>query len=161
MYAVVLNEIFLSLGFKSRMIRCLPLDLRFNDCHCITEAYSKEYNKWIIFDSAFCTCYLNSDLKPIGLKEFRELIISNNNVVASLVPRIRSNELVNYWVKNLFRFESYSESKFNIESIDEDKTIYSLLPKDYEITNKIIQKKGHKLIYIYTHDPNKFWLGDI
>jgi len=39
MYSVVLNEIFLSFGYKSRMIQCMPFDMCFNDCHCVMQAY--------------------------------------------------------------------------------------------------------------------------
>lgn len=66
--AVVLNEVFLAFGFFSRMIRCLPLDLRPSDCHCVMLSYSDDYRKWVVFDAAMGTYYTNSDKIPMSVQ---------------------------------------------------------------------------------------------
>lgn len=67
MYSVVLNEVYLSMGFHSRMVRCMPIDLEFRDCHCVTEVFSEEYQKWIVFDAANRAYYINKSLTPLNL----------------------------------------------------------------------------------------------
>lgn len=159
MFAVVLNEIFLNFGIKSRMIRCMPFDLRFNDCHCVVQAYSNKYKKWVLFDPAFGTYYTDINKTPINLKEFRSAIINNEKVLVPFVPAKKSKVLINYWIKNLFRFETYSISKFNIESLDDDVIIYSLLPIGYELTDKEIKINNHSMRIVHTHNEIDFWEG--
>ena len=57
MYAIVLTEILLSLGYKARMIKCLPMDLRFTECHCMCIVYCDFYNKWIVMDPSLGGIY--------------------------------------------------------------------------------------------------------
>ncbi|MEJ2627823.1 MAG: transglutaminase domain-containing protein [bacterium] len=40
MLAIVLNEIYLSCGFKSRYVTCKPAEKDFDDCHVINSVYS-------------------------------------------------------------------------------------------------------------------------
>ncbi len=157
MFAVVLNEILLNFGIKSRMIRCMPFDLRFNDCHCVVQAYSSKFQKWVLLDPAFGTYYTDLNKVPINLKEFRSAIINSEKVIVPFAPAIKSKKLINYWIKNLFRFETYSVSKFNIESLDDDVVIYSLLPIGYELTDKEIKINNHTMKIIHTHNEIDFW----
>ena len=159
MYSVVLNEIFLSFGYKSRMIRCMPFDMRFNDCHCVVQAYASKYDKQVTFDPAFGTYYTDTNGNPINLEEMRENIINEKKIITPFVPLKYSKELLNYWIKNIFRFETYAISKFNMESDSERAVIYSLLPLGYELTDKNVIFKERELNLIYTHDAQKFWKG--
>ncbi len=158
MFAIVLNEIFLSFGYKSKMIRCMPFDLRFKDCHCVVQAYVSEYNKWVMFDAAFGTYYTDAQKNPLDLKEIRNHIIMNKQLYTPLTPLKYSKELFKYWIKNIFRFEAYALSKFNME---EDKSnfsvIYSLLPVGYELNDKMITQSGHNLKILHTHSEIEFW----
>ncbi len=52
-------QLLLALGFKARWVMCLPMDLRDDECHCVTEVYSKELEKWIVVDAAFDLFYFN------------------------------------------------------------------------------------------------------
>ena len=158
MYAIVLNEIFLSIGFKSRMVRCMPIDLRFDDCHCVTQAYSDQYNKWILFDASMGTYYTDVNKVPLSISELRLSIIDDKKFFTPFIPSRKFKQVYGYWIKNLFRFETYSCSRFNMESINESKTIYSLIPNDYNIENKKISDRyGNQIQIIYTHDAKQFW----
>ena len=157
MYATTLNEILLHLGFKSKMIICMPLDLRISDCHCVVHVYLDELKKWIILDPSFGTYYTNKLNTPINLSEFREILIRGEIVKMPFVLRKYRDTLIGYWTKNLFRFETYSNSCFNIESLEKDKIIYSLLPSDYMLTNKVISHGNCNSIIIHTHNLNDFW----
>lgn len=157
MYATVLNEIFLSLGYKSKMIRCMPIDLRFDDCHCVTQAYCDSLNKWIVFDAALCTYYSDENKVPISLCEFRKRVIKNQPVKLPLITAKKASEIIDYWIKNLFRFEAYSSSKFNIEETVEDKIIYQLIPLHYKLIDKELDKGRYTIKIIYTNDDKSFW----
>lgn len=42
MLAIVLNDFYLYMGFKSRFITCKPFDHEFNDCHVVNAVYSNQ-----------------------------------------------------------------------------------------------------------------------
>ena len=157
MFATVLNELFLCLGFKSKMVRCMPMDLRFGDCHCVTQAFSKQLGKWVLFDPSFGTYYTNDKEEPINLSEFRRMVVKEQVIRTPLITAKKSKELLSYWVKNLFRFETYSVSKFNVESSIENKIIYSLIPLGFNISNKYIEKDGYWIKIIHTQNSKAFW----
>lgn len=157
MHAVVLNEILLSLGYKSKMIRCMPFDIRFTDCHCVVQVYSNQYRKWILLDPSFGSYYVNRQWNPINLREFRESIIYGETVVAALISSKKADQVMNYWIKNLFRFETYATSEFNAESVDGKRIVYSLLPNGYELLNKEYESHGRLIQCIHTHNAKAFW----
>ena len=160
MYATVLNELFLNFGYKSRMIRCMPLDLRFNDCHCVVQAYVEEYSKWVVFDAALGTYYADELRRPLCLQEMRERAVSEQKIITSLLPAKYSKEIQKYWIKNLFRFETYSESKFNIEEDRSERLIiYSLLPAGYELKDNEYIYNQRKMRIINIHNDVLFWRG--
>lgn len=157
MFSVVLNEIYLSLGYRSRMVRCMPLDLRFCDCHCVVQAYVEQYRKWVTFDPSFGTYYCNTQKVPLNLKEIREYIIRGEPILTPLLPMKYSKKLLPYWIKNSFRFESYAVSKFGAESDMDDALVYSLLPAGYELTDKTILYRNRKRQIQHTHKESEFW----
>ena len=53
MLAIVLNDFYLSMGFKSRFVTCKPHERDFNDCHVINIVYSTQLDKWIMMDPSF------------------------------------------------------------------------------------------------------------
>ena len=59
--ALVLNECYLSLGIKSRVVTCLPKDsLKVDqDCHVINSVYSESLKKWIWIENPFFKVDLN------------------------------------------------------------------------------------------------------
>jgi hypothetical protein len=159
MFSVVLNEILLSFGYKSRVIRCMPMDLRFNDCHCIVQAYIKKYNKWVALDPSFGTYYTDVQKNPINLQELRKSIIRGDPFCMPFKPAKYSKSMTAYWYKNIFRFETYAVSKFNTESDPNSVVIYALLPAGYELVSKRIQYRNRESHWIYIHNEKEFWKG--
>ena len=43
--AIAFNEMYLSMGIKSRYVTCMPKDPNDNDCHVINSVYSQQLNK--------------------------------------------------------------------------------------------------------------------
>ena len=159
MYAVVLNEIFLSVGYISRMVRCLPIDLDFNDCHCVTEAYCQELNKWIIFDSANRAYYINKEMIPLNLFELREHIKNNKKVYVPYMGRTKSAALIEYLSKNLIRFESFKHSMYGNERFNSKQCLLHFQSRNYPISDKTINYPdvGTQITHIHTSNPNLFW----
>jgi len=171
MMATILNECYLSMGYKSRMITCMPKPIKFNECHVINSAFSKQLNKWIWLDPTFDAYVMNEKGELLGLQEVRERLINDKPLILNpeanwnrQVSQTKENYLYNYMAKNLYRLETPLHSTYNYETKEKEKTLeyIQLLPLDginqkpeIEISND--RKK--KIIYktYITNNPNIFW----
>lgn len=156
MYSTVLNEILLALGFASRVVRCMPLEADFHDCHCMTEVWSSQNNKWVALDSANRAVYLSRKGVPLNVYEIREHIRSQNEFLVPYMDRKTRNELANYLATNMLRFESWRISCFGEES-KESAEMIEFLPTNYYLSEKDVQIGGKTIHYTAVHSPDIFW----
>ena len=156
-HAVVLNEVFLAFGFRSRMVRCLPLDLRPIDCHCVTLCYSNDYQKWIVYDSAMGTIYTNKAKIPLSLRELRHLLITQQEIRMPFVLHRTALNLRWYLIKNMIRFQSYQTSCFNMEENEIEQKIFCLNPAKYRLEDKIVMDRGKKVYIKNIYNEDAFW----
>lgn len=171
MMATMLNECYLAMGYKSRMITCMPKPLEFNDCHVINSVFSKQVNKWIWLDPTFDAYVMNEKGELLGLQEVRERLINGKALLLNPEAnwnrqhsQIKEQYLYKYMAKNLYRLETPIHSTYNCETTEKGKTIeyIQLLPLDginqkpNRITTKGEQSKMTYNKYI-TNNPNQFW----
>jgi hypothetical protein len=171
--STVLNECYLSMGFKSRFVTCLPKD-SFGideDCHVIVTVYVPSLKKWIWVDPTFDAYVMNEKGELLSIEEVRERIIDGRPLI--LNPDANWNHRASetkeyyfyyYMAKNLYMLECSANSEYNTETTLEGKTYtyVDLLPLEYfgqtpyekESTNDA--KKTKRVIY-KTNDPDKFW----
>lgn len=171
--ATVLNECYLSLGIKSRIVTCLPKDsLKIdNDCHVINAVYSETLKKWLWIDPSFNAYVMNEMGELLSIEEVRERIIDNRTVI--LNPDANWNNqfiltkdyyLFSYMAKNLYILESPVTSEYNMETRESGRT-YSyiqLLPLDYYQQSpdreEIKSEKTTSTTVTYkTNNPKLFW----
>jgi hypothetical protein len=171
MMAVILNECYLSMGYKSRMITCMPKPLKFNDCHVINSVYSKQLNKWIWLDPTFDAYVMNEKGELLGLQEVRNRLTNDQPLILNpeanwnrQSSQTKENYLYNYMAKNLYRLETPIHSTYNYETKEKGKTVeyMQLLPLDginQEPEIKVSNNKKSKMIYktYITNNPNQFW----
>lgn len=159
MYAVVLNELFLSMGFCSRMVRCMPVDIDFSDCHCVVEVYSQEYSKWIVFDPANRAYYINRKMVPLNLFELREHLADQETIIVPMMEYSRLQSLLQYLTKNMIRFETNSISKYGNEMYNSDCTFVHFQSKNYPVCDKTVfyEDMGYSISHIHTSNPLLFW----
>jgi len=81
MLATVLNEVYLSMGFKSRHITCLPKYKDDPDCHVINVVYAPSVGKWLYMDPSFEAYFKNEKGEMLSIAEVREAIIGNKKLV--------------------------------------------------------------------------------
>ena len=139
------------------MVRCLPLDLRPIDCHCVTLCYSNDYQKWIVYDSAMGTIYTNKDKVPLSLREMRYLLITQQEIKMPFVLHRTSQNLRWYLIKNMIRFQSYQTSCFNMEENEIEQTIFCLNPAKYQLEDKIVIDRGNKVYIKNVYNEDDFW----
>ncbi|PKP07836.1 MAG: hypothetical protein CVU08_15915, partial [Bacteroidetes bacterium HGW-Bacteroidetes-3] len=81
--AMALNECYLSMGFKSRYVICLPKDSLGvdKDCHVINMVYSNSQKKWLWIDPTFDDYVMNEKGELLSLEEVRERIICEQPLI--------------------------------------------------------------------------------
>ena len=171
MMAVILNECYLSMGYKSRMITCMPKPLKYSDCHVINSVYSKQLNKWIWVDPTFDAYVMNEKGELLGPQEVRNRLINDQPLILnpeanwnSQISQTKEYYLYNYMAKNLYRLEAPIHSTYNYETKEKGKTIeyIQLLPLDginQEPVIKVRNDKKSKMTYktYITNNPDQFW----
>lgn len=168
---IVLNEIYLSMGFKSRYVTCKPKELEFNDCHVINTVFVPSLNKWIWMDPTWDAYVKDEKGNFLSIEEVREKIISgdalfvNENANWNNRSFIDANHyLYEYMAKNLYRIECPIRSEFDLESPKRGKKniYFELVPKNdfqelpYSEEHKS-RKTGVKNVLFRTSNPDLFW----
>lgn len=171
MLAVILNECYLSLGYKSRMVTCMPKPIEFRECHVINAVFSNQLNKWIWVDPTYDAYVMNEKGELLGLQEVRERLTSDQPLI--LNPEANWNRqssetkehyLYQYMAKNLYRLESPIHSTYNSQTLEDGKTMeyIQLLPLDGINQEPILNMETYEtknMIYkqYITNNPMQFW----
>lgn len=157
--AISLNEMYLSMGFKSRYITCLPKDEKDQDCHVICSVWVDSLKKWIWIDPTFAAYIKDENGLFLGIEEVRERLINGKPLIlnedANWNNRIKQTKelyLTNYMAKNLYWFQAPLSSQFNLESRYRNNNVkyVSLLPLGYT-------RSDMKDLGTIIHDPIYFW----
>jgi hypothetical protein len=171
--ATVLNECYLSMGFKSRFVTCLPKDSLGidNDCHVITIVYAPSLKKWIWIDPTFDAYLMNEKGELLSIQEVRERIINNEPLILNPDANWnhKSSETKDYYLgyymaKNLYRLECSASSEYDLETRAQGKTItyIQLLPLEYfkQTPDKTVstnKDNGTTFIVYNTNNADAFW----
>jgi hypothetical protein len=163
--AIILNTVYLSMGYKSRFITCLNNDSTFNDPHSLTIVISKMYNKWILVDPTFCAYFVDEQGIPLNIEEIRyklansiEIRLNDDfNLNSVSISTNTSDDYYQYITRNMFRFISPIHNEFNVD-LDCLEYIH-LIPKGFRLGSMPL---GQKIIdgcsKVYCIDNQKqFW----
>ena len=171
--ATVLNECYLAVGFKSRLITCLPKDsLKLdNDCHVINMVYSKSLQKWVWMDPTNNAYVMDENKGLLGIEEVRNRLVHDQRLFINPdanwnhKPTVTVEEyLKHYMAKNLYKLECAVSSEYDLETRVPGKVVnYILLaPSDY--INHLEYKEAKKnpevsstMVTYTTTNPAKFW----
>jgi hypothetical protein len=169
MMATILNECYLSLGIKSRIVVCMPKEIKFEECHVINTVYSNDLRKWIWVDPTFDAYVMNEKGELLGIQEVRDKLINDQALILNpeanwnrLTSQTKEEYLNRYMAKNLYRLECQLVSGFNTETWREGKeiTYIELLPLDGigQTPQKEDEiKDGVKYTKYKTNNPHLFW----
>jgi hypothetical protein len=171
--ALVLNECYLAMGIKSRIVTCLPKDsLKIDqDCHVINSVYSESIKKWLWIDPTFNAYVMNEKGEMLSIQEVRERLIENKTLIINpdanwnnKTSQTKEEYLQNYMAKNLYMLECPASSEYNMETSSEGKTYnyIRLLPLDcHEQKPDIEEEKrtGQNTTWntYKTNNPKVFW----
>lgn len=127
--AMILNEVYLSAGFKSRILFCLPADFD-GDNHVITMVYSQKYGKWLTVDPSHNTYFFSESGSILNIFEVRKIYSEGITPNIKHIEREMTNPLFCngisyfsydefyqvYMAKNCFRFISPLASKYRYDA---------------------------------------------
>lgn len=167
--AMTLNECYLSMGFKSRYVTCLPKDsLKIDkDCHVINTVFLNSLKKWIWIDPTFNAYILDENGNPLSISEVRQRIIDDKPLTINSEADyngkknvIKEEYLFNYMAKNLYIMECPVISQYDTETYKETRfperpkivEYIKLLPLDY--FKQYTDKDGEKY---NTNNSELFW----
>ena len=175
MMATILNECYLSLGFKSRYVTCMPKETEFDDCHVINMVYCNDLKKWVWVDPTFDAYVMNEKGELLGLAEVRDRLINNKPLILNpeanwnrKQSQTKENYLDYYMAKNLYRLQCSVSSEYDTESFKDGKTVtyLELLPLDGLVQTpqksenkdlKSSQRTKNSHVNYKTNNPNLFW----
>jgi hypothetical protein len=168
---VVLNEVFLSMGFASRQTHLLPHSHEKDESHYITSVYSRTLGKWLWMDPDFGFYLTDEAGNILGYPEIRKRLISGDPLLEQdlqtdqgglsktwerFISWVEAADYQWYLSKNIFKVRCQQTSMFNQRSKPE-KVYFELIPDGYreELLNTSELTKRGKVIYI--SDKQLFW----
>lgn len=165
---IILNEVYLAEGFKSRFVTCLPLDTTDQDCHVITMVWSTSLKKWVWMDPTFMAYVMDENGVLLSIEEVRGRLVNDKPLILNpdanrnhAVRQTKEDYLGYYMSKNLYKLECPVNSQYNYETPEEGKsrTYMQLLPGSTVPAPKIAQDKHGMPSYslYYTNNPAVFW----
>ena len=161
MYSIILNEVYLSLGYPSRMVHLKPHSGEDKESHFVTSVYSSNLRKWIMMDPDMCGFLRDENGNILGISEIRQRLIADEPLIVNddIFPKVVGKWIYTWYLsKNIFRFNCQQISEFGQESQRENRTYFELLPDGFReklLTKPEITPRGNKIVY--TNDESLFW----
>ncbi len=171
MKTVILNEVYLSMGFCSRHTHLLPHSHEERESHFITSVYSRTLDRWILMDPDFGVYVTDEEGNILGVMEIRRRLISGAPLKVQHPGRSRLEttlgDIQNFiegadyqWFLSDFIFKircpKYSRFAQDTEPIRE---YYELIPDGYHpelLKESRLTGRGKKIYTI--NDDTVFWL---
>jgi hypothetical protein len=165
--SIILNDIYLAMGFKSRIVSCMPHEDYDTESHVTNLVYSESLNKWIYMDPTFSAYVTDENGTILNHSEIRKAIILGEilNVEGGLIHNGTpyeggQNNYLDYMTKNLFRLGSPSNSNYGYEYANPDKIFIYLYPAGYKDNvidyYKLVKGTASGYIY-YIKDDKRFF----
>jgi hypothetical protein len=166
MIATILNEVYLSMGFKARHVTCLPKDNEDQDCHVTNMVFSELLNKWVYVDPSFNAYFMDEDSTLLGFSEIRKRIITGEPLLLpdgmdwNGQPKSHK-EYMRYMTKNTFRFSCPLGSEAGYESKTGDRAWVTLNPSGFQPDKNGLAdttgSSGSLAVTCYTDNAEAFW----
>ncbi len=142
--SLIFTQMLLSAGFRARWVACLPMELNYSECHCVTEVFVEELGKWIIVDSALDLVYFNKKGELLNLYDIRQMILRGDKIrIMASRGNTDTLDVEEYWTRHVFRFKFLLDNGFDMLN-RKDKTYVFLNPKNFVVSDKIINHADGK-----------------
>jgi hypothetical protein len=169
--AISLNEIFLSMGFKSRV--CILFSEGFakrDGGHVITVVFLPSLKKWVWMDAENNAYVMDDKGKPLGIAEVRQRLIDglplklNQDANYHQVPVTKEHYLYHFMAEHIYRCICPLNSEYDSQTRVTGKTMsyVELLPlRSYDppVDNfeTHLSPEGYQVITYHTNNDLLFW----
>ena len=166
--SIVLNDIYLAMGYKARIVSCMPHEDYDTESHVTNLVYSKSLKKQVYMDPTFSAYVTDESGLILDHSEIRSALINGDTLIVKgglshngkPYEGGQNNYLNKYMAKNLFRFSSPLTSEYGYEYSNPDMVFINLNPTGYRdkeiVYNKMI--KNRRIGYNqFIQDDSKFW----
>jgi hypothetical protein len=163
--AIILNDVYLTMGFRSRYLYCMPRDTQDHECHVITIVYSDSLRKWLWMDPTNNAYIMNTEGVLLSPDEVRSTLqngiplrVNEDANVNGHTRRTAEDYIYGYLAKNLYWFETPLSSEYDYESRAPGKKIdyVRLYPNGYSPFGKGDMIYSFGTSYVTT-SANFFW----
>jgi hypothetical protein len=140
MLAIVLTEVCLSIGLKSRIVSLNPINPYDYDNHLVVVVWCANFSKWVMVDPSYNGYLRDAGGAVLNPWEIRDLfcrqkkIVCNDELAHNGVKH-SSTEYLRYIAKNLFYLQSPTFSGFN-STTTSDKPWLILTPKHFDVCKR-------------------------
>lgn len=167
--AISMNEIFLSMGFKSRIVICFSNQYPFpKGGHVINNVFIPSLNKWVYMDPQENAYIKDEEGNFLSVAEVRErlkngqALVLNDSANYHGVPTKQEEYLYNFMGNRMYRLICPVNSEYNGETRDGKTLEYvELLPyasvEPPMTMYETQQKANYRVICFHTSNQNLFW----
>ncbi len=171
MKTVILNEVYLSMGWRSRQTHLLPYANEEEASHFITSVYAPTLGRWILMDPDFGAYVTDEKGNVLGVREVRKRLVSGQPLVAMDVDE--GGRLATAWENTrnfmegvsypwfltdfMFKIRCPKRSTFN-QAAESERVYFELLPDRYReelLREPELTKNGKRIVYL--NDEDLFW----
>jgi hypothetical protein len=162
-YALILNEIYLSMGFASRLVHLMPHSAADRESHFVVSVYAADLGKWVYMDPDFGGYFRDEQGSLLGITEIRRRLIDGQPLLANRDVRgftmlLGKGSYPWYLSKNIFKYNCPQRSEFDQETKEKDKVYFELIPdgdREELLLEPRTTKRGARIIYL--NDEGLFW----
>lgn len=171
MKTVILNEVYLAMGWPSRQTHLLPSEKEEVESHFITSVHASSLGKWIMMDPDMGTYVTDEDGTILGVSEIRSRMIAGRPLRVKDVDDtgrlarardgwsnfVRGVDYLWFYSEFLFKIQCPQRSLFN-QASEPNRVMVELIPDGYR--EDVLQRprtddRGRKIISI--NDEGLFW----
>ncbi|MGI6073699.1 MAG: transglutaminase-like domain-containing protein [Fermentimonas sp.] len=156
-HSIMMRDMLLSVGIKTRVVSCMPYDSTDMDCHVVNEIYSPELDQWIMLDSDQNHIVTDIDGNPMSIRMLHDFLTNDKPYLIDGKPN-KGLYYDRYMAKNAYWYNREVISDMDSETGDNRKSrVYvSLVPEGFEL--------GKSSVYhyrfaesVHTSNPDLFW----
>jgi hypothetical protein len=168
LFSTILNDVYLALGFATRIIHLNPFAEKPRESHVVTSVYLRDVGRWVFMDPDMRGYIVDEQGTPIGVREVRARLSSglplciNDDVDMAGVkwlPRSLHKALYRWYLsKNCFRYDCPGRSEPGYESIQSGRVYVQAIPDGYHeewLAAPRVTPRGNTIIC--TTDEGAFW----